>query len=225
MKNCSLVVLVTGLLLAGTGQATVLLEDDFEDGVISTSLWTTFASNGSVTEENGYLELFAGPETNPHTGNTGEAWVIAEGADFKNVAAAEVSFEMHWWKNYIMGYNTATLDITDGNNVVTIKTFNTDLANSQSGGGRFTLEFDAASAQLFQDGDAVSDSVSLASLSSYYIRFRAWENQPYGSWMTNDPTWPHVTIMRIYGISSVPEPTALGLLALGGLALICRRRK
>jgi hypothetical protein len=136
MKNCSITAaLVAGVLLAGTVQATPLVYDDFEDGVISTSLWTSFASNGSITEEHGYLELFGGPRANPHAGNTREAWVTAQGVNLKDVSAAEVSFEMYWWKNYIMGYNSATLDITDGTDVITIKTFNSDAASSQSGGG------------------------------------------------------------------------------------------
>jgi hypothetical protein len=214
-------ILVAAVIPAQAGSSSY---DDFEDGAISTTLWTVSTSNGSVTEENGYLEVWGGPHTNPHSGNTGEAWVVAQAVDFKHVPAAEVLFEMYWWKNYIMGYNNASLDIIDGTDVITIKTFDSDIASSESGGGSFKLVFDGYSAQLLKDGAPVTGFVDLSPLNSYYLRFYCWENQPYGSWMTNNPSWPHATIMQIQEISYVPEPATLSLLVIGGLAMLRRRK-
>lgn len=166
------------LMSAGTVSSTgTVLYDDFEDGVIDPNLWHIDTSGtGSVTEVtgvDGYLRRYAGkpPTMSSHIG---EARVVADAIDFKNIDQSTITFDLDWWKNYDVGYIHINLFLTDGNSDVHIKEFNTDWAGDQSGGGLYTLEIVGSKAHLYQDGVSITGDVDISSLDEYKLKFHVY---------------------------------------------------
>ena len=237
--------------------------DDFEDGVIDTSLWITHGYKGGypggpsgvglggwqysiaeVPAADGYLQARV---WGPTSGNTygAEAWVRST-QNFNDGGAWLVNFTWATSIAYTRHCDSFLVQITDGaysDNcdwawtarpapVGSANLYNAPTEGWSGGVGdtpippfskqTWSLRIDpAGSATLYQAANAQGPAyktVSLGESDDWYVRF-VLNAATSSGFPAGDNSF------KLYDFSAIPEPASLGLLALGGLALIRRRRK
>lgn len=206
--------LVTALLLTTPANATVTLGhvDDFQDG--TTQSWTggssptNIATGGPAGAGDRYLELssdgskpIGARNENQWIGNLTAAGVTSIEADVANFGATDLELRVLALETVFASQYTSTSTIV-----------------VPTGGNWIHVVFDLTAPNMTLVGGATPDvATALSSVQTFLIRHQP--GAPAG--VAGSPSV--VGQLGIDNIIATPEPATLGLLALGGIAVLRRR--